>query len=43
MAKQLKITENEKHTLGRGIWRGEVKKVENLEMSTLGHGICQEN
>jgi hypothetical protein len=27
------------HTLGREIWRGKLKKVENLEMSTVGHGI----
>ena len=26
------------HTLGREIWRGKLKKVENLEMSTVGHG-----
>ena len=31
------------HTLGREIWRGKVKKVENLEISTVGHGILQEN
>ena len=31
------------HTVGPGIWRGELKKVENLEMSTVGRGICQEN
>ena len=43
MARKLKITENEKYTLGREIWRGKLKKVENLEMSTLGRGICQEN
>ena len=24
------------------IWRGKLKKVENLEMSTVVHGICQE-
>ena len=29
--------------LGREIWRGKLKKVENLEMSTVGHGIWQEN
>ena len=26
------------HTLGHEIWRGNLKKVENLEMSTVGHG-----
>ncbi|KRY80220.1 hypothetical protein T4D_7585 [Trichinella pseudospiralis] len=26
------------HTLGREIWRGKLKKLDNLEMSTLGHG-----
>ena len=31
------------HTLGREIWRGKLKKVENLEMSTVGRGIWQEN
>ena len=31
MARKLKITENEKYTLGREIWRGKMKKVENLE------------
>ena len=36
MARKLKITENEKYTLGREIWRGKLKKVENLEMSTVG-------
>ena len=35
MARKLKITENEKYTLGREIWRGKLKKVENLEMSTV--------
>ena len=38
-----KKTENhgksEIHTFGREIWRGKLKKVENLEMSTIGHGI----
>ena len=34
MARKLKITENEKNTLGREIWRGKLKNVENLEMST---------
>jgi hypothetical protein len=40
------ITENhgkwEIHTLGSEIWRGKLKKVENLEMSTVGHGIWQD-
>ena len=37
--------ENENHgkweinTLGREIWRGKLIKVENLEKSTVGHGI----
>ncbi|KRY69827.1 hypothetical protein T4D_1664 [Trichinella pseudospiralis] len=46
--------ENKKHPLDdlkkdeitekrREIWRGKLKKVENLEMSTLGYGIWQEN
>ena len=43
MARKLKITENEKYTLGREIRQGKLKKVENLEMSTVGHGIWQEN
>jgi hypothetical protein len=30
-------------TLGREIWRGILKKVENLEMSTIRHGIWPEN
>ena len=35
MARKLKITENEKYTLVREISRGKLKKVENLEISTL--------
>ena len=31
------------NTLGREIWRGKLKKLENLEISTLGHGIWQVN
>jgi hypothetical protein len=31
------------HTSGRGVWRGILKKVDNLEMSTVGHGIWGEN
>ena len=27
------------HTLGREMWRGKLKKVENLAMSTVGRGI----
>ena len=42
-----KKTENhgkwEMHTLGREIQRGKLKKLENLEMSTVGRGIWQEN
>ncbi|KRX38616.1 hypothetical protein T09_3910 [Trichinella sp. T9] len=26
----------------REIWRGKLKKLDNLEMSTLGHGIWEE-
>ena len=39
MARKLKITENEIHTLGHEIWRGKLKKGENLQMSSVGHGI----
>ena len=31
------------HTLGRETYRGKLKKVESLEMSTVGRGIWQEN
>ena len=31
------------HTLGREIWRGNQKKLENLEMYTVGRGMWQEN
>ncbi|KRZ46485.1 hypothetical protein T02_3553 [Trichinella nativa] len=39
------------HTVGPGIWRqkwreiwrGKLKKLDNLEKSTVGHGIWQEN
>ena len=31
------------HTLGREIWGGKLKKLENLEMSTVRRGIWQEN
>ena len=44
MARKLKITEYEKYTLlGREMWRRKLKKVEYLEMSTVGRGILQEN
>jgi hypothetical protein len=44
MARKLTITENEKYnTLGREIRRGNLKTVENIEMSTVGRGIWQEN
>ena len=44
MARKLKITENEKYTLlGREMTRGKLKKVEYLEMSTVGREIWQEN
>ena len=44
LARKLKITENEKiHTLGHEICRGILKKVENIEISTVGCGIRQEN
>ena len=42
-ARKLKVTENEKYTLGCEIWRGKLKKVEILELSTVVHGIWQEN
>ena len=42
-----KKTENhgkgEIHSLGREIWRGRLKKVEYLEMSSVGLEIWQEN
>ena len=31
------------HTLGCEIWRGKLKKVENIELSTVGYVILQEN
>jgi hypothetical protein len=31
------------HSLGREIWGGKLKKEENLEMSTVGRGIWEEN
>ena len=42
MARKLKITENEKYTLWREICQVKLKKLENLEMSTVGRGIWQE-
>ena len=30
------------HTLGHEIWQGKLKKVEYLEVSTVGRGIWQE-
>ena len=30
------------HTVGPGLWWGKLKKVENLEMSTIGHGYARE-
>ena len=44
MARKLKITEKlEIHTLGLEIWRGKLKKVQYLEMSTEGREKWQEN
>ncbi|KRX38269.1 hypothetical protein T09_13608 [Trichinella sp. T9] len=37
------ISEKQMHTFGREIWRGKLKKLDNLERYTLGHGIWQEN
>ena len=31
------------HTLGREIWEETLKKLENLDLSIVGHGIWQEN
>ena len=42
MARKLKITENEKYTLGCEIWRGKLQMVENLEMSTIRREIWQD-
>ena len=42
MARKLKIMENEKYTfLDVKYGEGKMKKVENIEMSTLGRGICK--
>ena len=44
MARKMKITENEKYTLQDGKYgEKKLKKVENLEMSTVGREIWQEN
>ena len=37
------VANQQQNTLGREICRGKLKKVENLEMSTVGRGIWQEN
>ena len=42
-----KKTENhgkwEMHTFGREIWREKLKQLDNLELSTVAHGLWQEN
>ena len=44
MARKLKITENKKYTLlDVKYGEGKLKRVENLEMSTVSRGIRQEN
>ena len=44
MARNLKnLGKCEIHILGHEIWRGKLKKVEYLEMSTVGPDIWQEN
>ena len=43
MARKLKITENEKYTIQDMKYVEEIENVENLEMSTVGRGIWQEN
>ena len=43
MARKLKITVMRNTTLVRELWRGKLNKVENLEMSTVGRGIWEEN
>ena len=43
MARKLKMSGKlEIHTLGLEIRRGKLKQLDNLEMSTVGHGIWQE-
>ena len=37
--KNLKSRKMRNHTLGREIWRGKLKQLENLEMSTVVRGI----
>ena len=37
-----KLGKCEIHTIGREIRRGKLKKLDNLEMSTVAHGIWQE-
>ena len=43
MARKLKITENEKYTLYDVNMARKTEKGGNLERSTVGHGINQEN
>ena len=43
MARKLKIMENEKYTIQDMKYVEEIENVENLEMSTVGRGIWQEN
>ena len=43
MARKLKIKKVRNTHLGREIRRGKLKKVDILEMSTVGHGIWEEN
>ena len=43
MARKQNHGKLEIHTLGGEIWRGKLKILENLEMSTVGRGIWQEN
>ena len=43
MARSLKITENEKYTLYDVNMARKTEKGGNLERSTVGHGINQEN
>ena len=43
MARKLKITENEKYTLQDVKYASKTEKGGNLEMSTVGRGILQEN
>ena len=43
MARKMKITEYEKYTLQDLKYGEETEKLENLEMSTVGHEIWEEN